>query len=64
MVTRSSILECPRESHGQRSLVGYCPWGHKESDMTKQLSTAQQTFLNCFGTDVYSFLNVHLTKEF
>ena len=19
----------------QRSLVGYCPWGHKESDMTK-----------------------------
>ena len=25
----------PRESHGQRSLVGYSPWGHKESDMTK-----------------------------
>ena len=22
----------PRESHGQRSLVGYSPWGHKESD--------------------------------
>ena len=22
----------PRESHGQRSLVGYHPWGHKESD--------------------------------
>ena len=20
--------------HGQRSLVGYTPWGHKESDMT------------------------------
>ena len=20
------------ESHGQRSLVGYSPWGHKESD--------------------------------
>ena len=19
----------PRESHGQRSLVGYSPWGHK-----------------------------------
>ena len=26
------------ESHGQRSLPGYSPWGHKESDMTKQLS--------------------------
>ena len=24
----------PGESHGQRSLVGYSPWGHKESDMT------------------------------
>ena len=22
----------PEESHGQRSLVGYGPWGHKESD--------------------------------
>ena len=22
------------EFHGQRSLVGYSPWGHKESDMT------------------------------
>ena len=21
-----------RESHGQRSLAGYSPWGHKESD--------------------------------
>ena len=24
------------ESHGQRSLAGYSPWGHKESDMTEQ----------------------------
>ena len=22
----------PRESHGQRSLEGYRPWGHQESD--------------------------------
>ena len=22
-------------SHGQRSLAGYSPWGHKESDMTE-----------------------------
>ena len=27
----------PGESHGQRSLVGYIPWGHKELDMTEQL---------------------------
>ena len=23
-----------RESHGQRSLAGYSPWGHKEPDTT------------------------------
>ena len=25
----------PGESHGQRSLEGYSPWGHKELDMTE-----------------------------
>ena len=25
----------PGESHGQKSLVGYSPWGHKESDATE-----------------------------
>ena len=29
------------ESHGERSLEGYSPWGHKELDTT-QHSTAQQ----------------------
>ena len=28
----------PGESHGQRSLANYSPWGHKESDMTEQLT--------------------------
>ena len=28
----------PGESRGQRSLVGYSPWGHKESDRTEQLT--------------------------
>ena len=28
----------PREPHGQRSLVGYSPWGHKESDMDERLT--------------------------
>ena len=30
------------ESYGQRSLAGYSPRGHKESDTTEQLSMAQQ----------------------
>ena len=36
MATHSSIL--PGESHGQKSLTGYSPQGHKESDMTEQLT--------------------------
>ena len=28
----------PGKSHGQRSLVGYSPWCHKELDMTERLS--------------------------
>ena len=28
----------PEEFHGQRSLVGYRPWSHKESDMTEWLT--------------------------
>ena len=36
-----SWLENP---HAQRSLSGYHQWGHKESDTTEQLSTAQLYF--------------------
>ena len=28
----------PGEFHGQRSLLGYSPWGHKELDMTERLT--------------------------
>ena len=31
------------ESHGQRSLAGYNPWSHKESDMTERLDTSTNT---------------------
>ena len=34
--TQSSILS--GESHGQRSLVGYRPWGCKELDMTERVT--------------------------
>ena len=27
----------PGKSHGQRSLVGYCPWGRKKSETTERL---------------------------
>ena len=32
-----TLVLLPGEFHGQRTLVGYSSWGHKESDMTEQL---------------------------
>ena len=32
-------VSLPGQSHGQRSLAGYSPWGHRESDTTERLST-------------------------
>ena len=31
-------VSLPGESHGQRSLVGYSPWGRKELDTTERLT--------------------------
>ena len=37
---RGNVLQyfLPREIHGPRSLAGYSPWGHKESDTTERLT--------------------------
>ena len=35
----------PGESHGQRSLVGYSPWGHKEWDATEPLTHIHTQFI-------------------
>ena len=39
---------CLKNPHGQRSLMGYNLWGHKEPDMTEQLSTYIPSLLNPF----------------
>ena len=39
-----SFLENP---HGQRSLVGYDPWGCKESDMTERPGTKFKLLIFC-----------------
>ena len=36
---QSTPVFLPGELHGQRSLVGYSPWGPKESDMTELTHT-------------------------
>ena len=46
MATHSSFL--PGKFHGQRGLVGYSPWGCKESDMTEQLTHTHTYTHNLF----------------
>ena len=43
----------PGESHGQRSLVGYSPWSHKEVDTTDQIT----------HTHTHTRVSVHLTHS-
>ena len=49
----------PREFHGQRSLAGYSPWGHKESDATEWLthtSIVNTVFHSFSGTGLWECL--------
>ena len=41
------------EFHGQRSLVGYSPWGHIESDMTERLTL---NTWQLYGYAIYLFI--------
>ena len=49
----------PGESHGQRSLAGYNPWGRKESDTTDQLSTHVYICIN-----IYIHINIYIFNFF
>ena len=42
----------PGESHGQRSLTGYCPWGLKESNTTEWLSAQHVIWEGFLGGSV------------
>ena len=49
-------VSLPGESHGQRSLVGYSPRGHRESDMTftppQEAVTCGHTFIPVYKTEI------------
>ena len=49
----------PKKLHGQQSLVGYSPWGRKESDTTEGMST----FKDNVGSFSQAAKGVHRTKE-
>ena len=61
-------VSLPGESHGQRSLVGYSPWGRKESDTTERLHFIYQTLKSiCALTQIFyvlvsrNFTHMHKT---
>ena len=61
---------CLGKSHGQKSLVGYSPWGHKESDTTERLSLMPSVAFNnssvrshCYAVlTMIHLLSFHLPK--
>ena len=50
-----TLVFLPRESHGQRSLAGYGPWGLKEKDMTEWLSmhAGSNAFEKCYNSSLF-----------
>ena len=48
-------VSLPGKSHGQKSLVGCSPWGHKESGTTEWLT------LNSFKINFYSPATIKMT---
>ena len=47
----------PGESHGQKSLEGYSPWGHKESDTTERLNKNNCSVAVRHELGTFSFVN-------
>ena len=54
----------PGESHGQMSLAGYSPWGHKESDMTELLThTHTHIYILKFEITLDLFTSVFVSSK-
>ena len=48
----------PGKSHGRKSLVGYSPWGLKESDTTERLHFTSFTFIKRLFSSSFSAIRV------
>ena len=46
----------PGKSHGWRSLVGYSPWGHKESDTTEDFTFFLSEYIHIMIANVYTYI--------
>ena len=49
----------PGEFHGWRSLVGYSPWGRKESDTTERLSV----YLEQYNFELHGYSYIPILKN-
>ena len=54
MVALATLVFLPGEFHGERSLVGYSPWGHKELDTTERL------YFQCLNNAFWIFVLIPL----
>ena len=63
---QSALVLLPGKSHGQRRLVGYSPWGRKESDTTERLHSFTEYLELLEGAqnrsiwDIYNFLIMNI----
>ena len=55
----------PGETHGQRSLAGYSPWGHRESDTTEEtlVRMPSNRIITVFkgSFSFFSYSSIHFT---
>ena len=51
-------------TRGQRTLAGYSPWGHKESDMTEYTHTHTHTHSKILETFLKTFYSVRVIFVF
>ena len=54
----------PGKSHGQRSLVGYSPWGHREPDMTYQLNSKSNVHIYIIYMHLHIYILLRKTWTF
>ena len=50
----------PGKSHGQRSLVGYGPWGLKESDTTERLHSLSLSLSIYIYKDTHTHTHIYI----
>ena len=58
-----SSTPCFGVSHGARSLVGYSPWGRKESDITERLSLSLFSFAKQHDVFMIAHLRMKSQRE-